>query len=313
MLDTKEPTLPAVNIAKVVELRKRMQELLVIFKGRQLIGQDFTEFVHDLHTLIPSSLYSTLLRSVQHLAGVVLTDVEFGELAWRLAGNVHHLRKSVVVPPWSQQLFTEWCPVQITNISKCRVRVSAAKHYSSTISKKYAQVDLLFLAGLPAGKTITKLFSEAFLFHPSIKKIFGFSKYDRAAFNRYYVGEGNFPMRDLAQLVKLRFFALVEPSLSDKGEPDFVQLKSNGGTLRWNKALHKRRSRIEFKCPMQYDERAVPCYDCKIGYDKCASGCHSRTYSLAPCRSCGRAEAKFDSIVHAELCVDCYVHRHYER
>lgn len=303
------PKLPTLTLQKIQLMQEKLACSVVQgYEGKRLVGDDFRDFVDVIHTEMPKVPYSTLFNSIQHLAGQPITQEVNKELTWRLAGNQHHLRKGTIVPPYTRQLFPEWVAVQVWDVErKLGWKYLGDKKEGNKVEKHEVEMDLFVLAGTPAGKLL-KFSRPANVFRRrETKSMLGFTPYDKRLWNRYFVGDNNYPMHDVRQIVKLRFFVYLDPIASKAGEAafKFENVKCSGTMRKWNRMIMKRRERQNFQCPRGYELSAVPCHQCEMGFDLCLAGCHSRTYEKRFCPGC-KTVACFVNTA-AQWCVDCVI------
>jgi phage FluMu protein Com len=299
------PTIPVVVLPQILLLKEKLSShVLQPYDGKQLVGDAFNDFVSVVHTAMPKVPYSTLFKSIQHLAGTLITPDIVEELAARLAGNQQYLRKGIVIPPYTRQLFPEWAAVQVWNVErKLRVGYLGDKKDNNKVYKRKVEVELRVLTGQAAGHNFKQTWPESSFFHRKTKAKLGFSSCDKRLWNRYFVGENNYPLSDIRQLVKLRFFVYMDPEKSKAGEAFYEEMDCTDAMRKWNRALMKRRERQNFQCPKGYDLSLVPCHTCEVGFDLCLAGCHSVTYIKKSCPRCKQI-ANFANH-EAEWCVDC--------
>lgn len=302
----KLPPIPPLSITKILALRQKLlDDVFLDMYGVSYTGDEFTSFVHELHTAVPSVPFSVLYQSVRHLAGVTLTDKELDELAWRLTGNLHYMKKGVVVPPWLYQRKNEWCLVQIIGAEKTVMLMSATVGSEVKVPTKCCNFDMIILAGSCSGKRVTKFYRESVLFNSKFKSVFGFSKYNRVrSRNLYGKNTKCYPLKDALEYVKLRFYAYIEQEKCKDGLT-IEQIKSTSTIQNANRQLMEKRTRTEFTCPKGYDTMTRPCYLCELGYDKCSVGCHPFTYTLGFCKTCDLPDRYFDQLRNKEVCIDC--------
>ena len=313
------PKLPVFTLTKIKLLQEKLaNNVLQHYEQKRLTGSDFKDFVHVVHTALPRVRYSVLLNSIQHLAGQLITPVVNKEVSWRLAGNLHYLLKGIVIPPYSRQLFPEWIPVQVWDIErKLGWKYLGDKKNSIKVEKQDIEMDLFVLAGTPAGCTLKFTRDTNDFRCREVKSMLGFTHYDKRLWNRYFAGDNNYPMQDIRQLVKMRFFVYLDPQVSKAGEAAYGLEKTKtkkqyepgyglncSTTMRkWNRTVMQRRERQNFQCPKGYELSVVPCHRCEVGFDYCLAGCHSKTYNKKFCPEC-KTVACFSNDT-AEWCVDC--------
>lgn len=295
------------SLSKIIQLEENLScNIMPKYIGHRLVGQSFIDFIDHVHSVMPKVVFSVLSKSLQYLAGIAITKDLASELTWRLAGNQHHLKCGMIVPPYSSQPFPEWVPVQVMDIQrKKRKRYSGDKKDGNVYMADVFDLDLFVMGGLPSGKRFVKTCTDREIYNKTTKRMFGFSHYDRRLYDRYFIKGNNYPFKDIRQLVRMRFFVLMDPAVSKVGEIVVKEMSNTGTCQKWNRELIKRRERDTFPCLMNYDPRMVPCHKCEIGYDKCSAGCHSRTYFKKYCPDCQK-ESYFEQPL-ALCCVDCLV------
>lgn len=252
--------------------------------GQTLRGEDFSEFVTQIHRLLPKGIPKDLVfDSLQYLAGTRLSERELEDLSWRLAGNLRRLRNLRPVQPWFTQAQQEWVPVQVLSGQPYR-------------TKRYGKPGMIFqlqiLAGSPCPLTIDHFWSRGFC--RLIASRIGFS-----------APWGDYPFLSEYQLVSTRLYVLVDPEKSVGGKPGFNQVKETqpGGILSWNKELLKLRARRGgFTCPQNYPA-AHRCFQCHVGMDQCPAATHEETFVRKPCRKCQRSN--WHDTADDRICVDC--------
>jgi hypothetical protein len=302
----KEVRVPSLRISRVLETRSKIsKEVMSRVLGKKLVGDDFTSFVHDIHSQLKGVAFSPVYRSLQHLAGVLITDKECDEVSWRIAGNIHHLRKGIVIPPWTRQLFKEWVPIQIMAVQRSIDYRNLSDNKAKT-QMRVCKLDTLFLAGLQAGRRVIKEYPEHVIMNSRIRVFFGFDKrYNRYGRNIYDAPKENvYPLHSVIELTKLRTYVLLDPNLPEI-EQGFVQMKGTPQTNRYNRKVIAMRTRKEFQCMMNYDVQVRPCYSCEVGYDKCAAGCHPYSYVQGTCAACQHSNRYMDPSLSLTICVNC--------
>lgn len=305
MAASADTNVPSVVLPRVLALQDKLaNHVLCPYVGKQLIGDDFVDFICTVHTAMPSVPYGTLSRSIQHLAGIEITTATVDELSWRLAGNQLYLRKGIVVPPYSRHLFAEWAAVQVHDVErKLRVGYLGDKKDNNKVLKRKVEVELFVLTGQAAGQKFKQTWPESSFFNRDTKAKLGFSSCDKRLWNRYFVGDNNYPLSDIRQLVKLRFFVYLDPEISKAGEAFYKQMSCTVSMRKWNRELMNRRERRHWPCPKGYELSTTPCHKCEMGFDLCVAGCHSTTYVKKQCPRC-KDVANFSDVA-AKWCVDC--------
>lgn len=295
---TKALSVPPYNIRRILALRNKLRyEVLLPFHGLIHEAESFHEMVQAVRQVIPGATHSALLHSMRHLAGITITAAHIRDLSWRLAGNTHHLRRDVAVVPWTSQPFAEWALMQIVSVTKTTALVAGVAN--SKIEKPAACLSLFVLAGLPAGITIERTWTQGTCFRLRTK--LGFSKFDS---EKYRSGSrrADRPLRDLLELTRLRFLGLFTPETC-AGSPNFSDVRCSASQVSWNREIMTRRRRQNFSCPMDYPIAEVPCYRCHVGYEACSAGCHPKTYDKRVCANC--KQLSFFESVDSTCCINC--------
>ena len=248
--------------------------------GGPISGQELESFVSVICNALPGDVrMEPIAGSVIHMASDPITEDAIGKLAWRLAGNLHQLRKGVPALPWTHQPNFEWVPMQCVEVLPRRTRDN----------KPAAKVKFRVLAGSACPRLVTKQWTQRFMRYlsPSI----GFSK-----------PWGDHPFADIHEFTGLRMHGLLDPELS-VGGPDFEKVKVTAGLRSYNQELINMRARSNgFECPAGYTHR---CSTCPVGYDKCPAGAHPRTYTRAHCNRCEKDSWLDPRCLNIGVCVDC--------
>lgn len=253
-------------------------------------------------SLAPSNLgsdkipYDKLADSLRYLAGRILTPELAEEAAHRIAGNLPNLRRGMRVVPWHIQRFYEWVPVQIMGVRKAR----------NGRNEMGAMLSIKILAGTPCPMTILTWWSNRKCRH--LSREFGFS----CPPGKRQLLPPKYPYSDPAQLVQMRFSALVDPTKSDR-EPVLTEIEFPPALSEWNRGVIRRRFREEgvFDCPLSLPV-TFGCHHCPMGYgleneSPCAAACHRYDYDERPCPVCGEEKALWDREIPANMCVNCHV------
>jgi hypothetical protein len=282
-----DPPVPSYNVARILQLKQRLQSRCRIFVGRLLDKHSFGEFVSQLHGGLPYKGddidEDVLIGSLQGLAGAKLTKQLLSDTAWRLAGNLDHLRNCNPVTPWGRQSRQEWVPTQI---------IGATLKWTKQ-GKYGAAFDFQFLAGSPCPLIVRKFWSSGFC--AVFGKNLGFTAPWRSL-----------PYEDPRQLVNMRFYAKVDPVLCTS-KPGFHEVKVTPGFVSWNKELMRMRYRLDpelFACPAGYPSEH-PCHSCPVGEKDCEAAVHPLTFKQRHCGRCRRDTAWFDPASSRRICVDC--------
>jgi len=267
-------------VGPILKLRDAFASELVYRFGQIAITMSDLPDLFDLtRELFPKSVRDEFLReSVKYLLGKTLSPEFCKEFAWRLAGNLPHLRRGAVVGPWMAPGAAEWVPLQIT----------AAWPAPRRHDKPHTRLGLRVLAGGPAGMYFTKHLSNGQL--SLAARHFGFSR-----------SSGQFPYREPSELVLLRFYALLDPMRTKGLEPNFKEMDCPTGCLKHNRLILNRRFRVD-PCPHRYAHR---CSQCPVGYNNCHGATHREDFAVRFCTGCGK-DAYFDPETGADVCVECW-------
>jgi len=276
------PRVRSYDIKRVMEVKRKIQADLEVQSciGGPLSGSDLGEFAMVICNTLPGDIrVEPIEDSIICIAGEDITAEVISDLAWRLAGNLHTLRKGQGITPWTNQPKYEWAPMQCVEALPRRTR----NH------KLSAKVTFRVLAGSACPELITKHWTQRFMRYVSTNV--GFSK-----------PWGDYAFKDIHEFVGLRMYGLLSPDLSIGG-PDFDKVKVTPSLHQYNRDIMKKRGRKDgFECPAKYTH---PCFNCSVGYDQCSAATHPRTYSREFCQSCKKDAWMDPRCVHAGVCVDC--------
>lgn len=235
--------LPSYDLNLVESYRQQLKDHAFFeFAGDVAAGESFDRLVYLITQAVPRLPEKAVRESIRNIAGEPLTEPLISQTCWRLAGNVQRLRRGLMVPPWHVQQDAEWVPVQVLSYTRER-----RKH------RWLSQYRLRALAGTPCPCVIVKSWADSFA---------------RVVAGRlgYSPPWGKHPLRDLSELVNLRFYALVEPDQCAPGRPGFERLVCSQSMLEWNRRLIKMRRRVDFQCPRGFEHE---CFQCHVGYRDC--------------------------------------------
>ncbi len=279
------PPVPAFPLVRVSKLRKELAEVALLrFYGCPIRGDNFQSLAATLakSLKLKGAARDALADSLRYLLGRDF-DMDVGrELAWRLAGNLERLKAGEPVPPWTAQRGLEWVPVQVTGGRKSwkkaeKGRMRFGWTYLFTV-----------LAGSPTGRDIRQWWTT-----------------DKAAVVGARLGFSRKPpyhREDMDELVGLRFCALLDPKLSDRG-PGFHHIHCPSTFEEYNREVIKKRRRIDFACPEGFPHS---CSQCFVGTRECPAAVHRETYVSKYCTGCGR-EWWFDTDPRFvnDYCIHC--------
>ena len=301
-----EPKPPVFNVPRILKVFGKLKTEMAIYQGRTLIGDEFKDFLNNVYlTLGFKGPFQSCYESLSHLAGIRLTKDICREVTWRLAGNLDVLKAGNAVMPWGAQTELEWVPVQILSVYPGTRTKNLVK--GETRNTPGAQLNMIVLGGSPAGKVITRFYPSTYLLSGRVKVNFGFEKYDKAIFRRDTSPRKSYPLRDLLEYTRARFYGMVDPELSQHG-PMFEKIKCGPGFLKHNRSLAQRRQRTDYVCPMAYDVQTKPCYLCEKGYsgpNSCEIACHPVDYAVQECVKCKQKDQYIDLQRSNDMCVAC--------
>jgi len=300
-----------ISVSKTLAAKDKLfEKVLSNYIGAILAGEIFGQFVLDVRDVLGDTCDKTaVLNSLRVSAGLELTAERAEEISWRLAGNLHRLRKGAPVMPWREQTVKEWVPVEVVNVVKHKRSYKASTPEQAAVAdkrgnvvKRGANITLLFQGGMPAGRTETKFWSMEYC--QRVRSALGFDKFNRVHNARRFSKRNSYLFLDIRELFGRRFQVLLDPAESRQGELSFSDVSSTSASLKWSRQLHLMRQRVEFTCPKGYADE-FDCFQCPIGVDQCVAACHRATFTTAACPSCER-ECYFDSDRSSEVCVDCW-------
>jgi hypothetical protein len=279
-------------VKQILERRKKFRETLQVdFLDRKCVGEDFDIFVDDMAALLPKDIpREVVYDSLRYLAGVKLALTVLDELCWRMAGNVHRLKRRRTIGPWNKQQIEEWVPAQVITARRAR----------SPRGKPGWSFGLQVMGGTPTGRVIQQFWPGRFC--GLMSKHFGFSRWapsERSAQlpTRLY--------KHPTEFVTLRLLILVVPELS-RAEPGFEKVEMVPAIKKWNHEQMDHRDRLKkgFFCPKKLPH-TFKCFQCPVGYRTCRAGTHRADYVIAHCHVCGTERAPYDDELNAEMCINC--------
>lgn len=248
---------PRYNLARVFTLRDLLaNDVLTDFCGFAPSGEHFEELVDRITKTLGRVTRRVVWDSVRDVAGQLLLDDDIYRMSWRLAGNLTLLRSGTAVPPWHVQQQSEWVPVQI-------IAYAPSTSSRGAIGGDFA---LRVLAGTSCPIRIIRFFSGGFA--RVLATRLGYSTKRR----------GRYKLGSISELVGLRMWIGVEPHLCKPGKPDFEQVGCSAGLRNWNLSVIKKRFRIGWQCPHDYDHY---CYQCHVGYLDCPAATHRETMDVS--------------------------------
>lgn len=266
------------------------------FLGHKLVAGTYQAFVDRLHENLPHPvLRNTVHESVKGLLKKELTPELLQNVTWRLAGNLDQLFHQQAVPEWNGQKAFEWVPAQV-----CEVQ----------LTRRFGKlVNLLTFQSL--GGTVVPL---KIVQTWSIKKTnylavyrnqsglgFGFG---RSRINSRGEQQNSGLYRNLSQFYGMRCFLLIDPARSQT-EPIAVEIGHSGASMAYNRQLIQGRDRSQTPC-LKGLPKALECFACPYGVDRCVLATHTATYRKGTCPRCSQL-GFFDplEIEHPDLCLTC--------
>lgn len=275
--------LPVYSIPKILQLRDKLAEALVPRYSSVTLAdsEDIELVIQDLRELLPERVSEMAIRnSVYRLLGGSYDDQWWRGFAWLLAGNLSSLYAGRAVAPWRAPGVQEWVPMQITSVAQAPSHKGESQY----------QFNFRVLAGTPSGLLFQKRFSGAWL--ARLSRFVGFTKRN-----------GPRPYRSPYQYANLRWFGLLDPTLSRGDQPNFFEVRCAGSAEEHNtRVLGWRNRRGSFVCPRNFTH---DCHQCPIGYLSCKAGTHREDYLWRACHGCSEM-AWFDPEVSTEVCIDCW-------
>lgn len=267
-------------IEQIYTLRAKLCFNLSKYCGIDLQGLALTDFIRDLRASLPAGMPE---NAVKHTAATLskrtLDYPTLYEFSWRLAGNVSRLKDGETILPWDAQPALELMPVQVLEYHKDRFTNGAPA----------AKYTLRILAGRACPMIITKRWT------------FDFIRFFARSTLGFTPNWGQFPFRDAAELVRLRFVAEIDPEFCREKYPGFDKMRCPQSCLKWNKKIFKARAHLDPPCPQNF---VHPCCACPIGYDQCIAGVHRGTYEWKVCTKCNE-ENYHDPASSAGICIEC--------
>lgn len=282
--DKKLPVIPALGIARVLQLRDKIADDLELlgFIDEMMSPDDIEDFVRRVNDLVPTAKPEAVLASSTYLATAPLTAASLKQYAWRLAANVSLLEEGKAVTPWVTQAAPEWMAMQFVD---CLIKRNRRQEL-------VADYTLRVLSGTAAGMLI----------HATLnRKICGGLAKELGFGNKYKQRPNSVKhFKEFSEFVGLRIVGLFEPELC-LTTPKFWHMACPSGCKNYNRKLLKKRARLGFKCPKGYTH---PCSLCHIGYDQCSAATHPRSYVMRMCDKC-KEDNWFDEKQNPDMCISC--------
>lgn len=285
--DDTPPPLPGISLSQVFAVRDAIVDGGFNFFGVNLRESGPVALAAYIQSHL-GKLYplTALIDTVASVATADFLREDLFKLAWRVAGNMRSLRRGRAVLPWTLQRAVEWVPVEIIRV------MPGLNKYNRRVADCLLQVQ----AGTPCPLRFTKRLSQA---HYSFwAREFGYTS---------SFAKPPMPFNHQSELVGLRFYALLEPALSNYDVPGFKRVRVTAGQIQGNRELIRVRCRVE-PCPNEYEHS---CHKCSLGRNACPYATHPLTYQYAACSVCEEAEAPFDTTMSTTMCVLCDTHRRY--
>ncbi len=261
------PSVPVYSLATIGKVRKHISDAILFpLYGCHLEGDAFEYAVGKVaqYLKVEDRALEALRKTMSVLAGKELSLESAQLLGWRIAGNIEKIRGGDPAMPWIVQRGPEWVPMQITG----------GRRFWQKRQKGPAKFGWTYLcsvlAGSPTGTDIRQWWSTEKVM--VVASCLGFSR--KPPYHR----------EDMAELVGLRFYGLLEPKLSDRA-PGFFHIHCPTSFSQYNRGVLKLRRRIDFVCPSGFDH---PCHRCFVGAKECPAATHRETYIARPCPGCKR-------------------------
>lgn len=293
------PPVPRVSVDRVLGLKRKIQRNPAII---ELLDEILTvDRLKDLHTVILAVLpgldsvavWQTLLVHIKE----PLSEQLLAMLAWRIAGNGHHLAAGDVVLPWSRLAADEWMAFQVIGADPVMLKKKSASGQWSSKAQPHVRLKLKCLVGRFCPGEFHHVWSLPFAKFLAYR--LGFDKpWNRAKYH----------LVDVRQLFGLRFWGMAEAARSGD-HPRYQHVEIPGAMRTSNRKLLKSRARDgsdSFQCPKNLPT-SVGCHVCPAGIDECPVATHRETYLFGPCNACHRRDAVFAGSYLNPCCVDCQV------
>ena len=273
----------SVSVQRVIHNRNNLYSCkLLHMVGVQLDQKLVDEFTSDI-CLFLSLPMSAVRQSLRHFMGKQITEADARSLAWRIAGNLHRLRKDRPLPPWVIDE-TEWCAVQIQAVRPDRRKRGAGVEPGHRCL-------LTIIDGAASGKRAT-----VFLSH----------KFQRAVALRFgFKGHRDPSMRlvDGMEFYNMRFMGILREN-SDLSV-SVVKVAVPPSMLKYNRGIISKRARKGFTCPRRFSHA---CRACPIGETECEAAVRPATCEKGACVKCGKAYWKdTDPFLTDPRCHTCAV------
>lgn len=301
------------SLSAVEEWRRALlDDVCPQFWGAEVRGEVFFDLTSACSTALGlkrPAARAAVADSLRPLAGGVLTAAAAAELSWRLAGNVHRLRKGEAVPEWCRQIDEEWSPAEVEAVSPTR-RVfrprgdDARAAADGLVHQAGFSLSLRLLAGSPAGR-VARVFWSNELCHV-YKQSFGYSRVCHARYSRAFRAHREYPFLDPREFFGMRVNVLVDPTTSQPPhQVGFRLIADTPAMVAHNRRLMVAREREDFACPRGYQVDAVPCWQCPAGRDECPAACRAVGCVAGDCPSCGGRGVWLDGGARPPVCLDC--------
>lgn len=281
------PKIKPFNLRRVFSLKKKISDALECeYLGVILNGDLLRELSISLSRALPGEIPAeVMLSSLEHLYGSRLSSSLIRTESWRLAGNIELLKNNYPVRIWSKQDFPEWVPVQIVD---CTVKRTDKR------KKLGAEFQARILAGTSCTLLTRFFWTQGFCSYFS--QSLGFSPPWR-----------ELPFKRMDEFVGLRFYCLMDGGSgsqwpSAREYPRFHHAKATPSLVKYNTDLLRRRARIGFQCPKQYEHK---CFQCYVGYDQCPLATHARTYVKGHCVKCAKRAWFEKHMLPLGICTMC--------
>jgi hypothetical protein len=262
------------SLPRIFKLRDKLFQTLKPYIGLNIAAETLKDLIADVYRILPNYVsHDAVFETCRNLAGAVLSKKLAAEFAWRLAGNIDLLLRSIPVIPWTRQMRDEWMPVQVLSVDP---------------AVRWNKPGYSFKCRALAGSFAPGIF-EQFMSRTScsvISSIVGFSR--------------NMPHTNPVYFTGLRFWAFVEAAKSSEG-PQFQQIDCATAMKAHNKKLIAIRTRAAV-CPQNFEHA---CEHCPIGYDTCIASVFAKGLELRACTNCNK-EAYFDTTRSEEYCFGCW-------
>lgn len=274
---------------RVLSDRNRLRDTLVTeMLDEKLDLECLAQLIDTTRRVLGKGILASVVEtSVSSSVGDILSRDVIYEIAWRLAGNRYRLLRRRPATPWTRQRHPEWVPAQVVSAKRQR-------NYGKTGHEFVFRI----IAGTAAGWCSRVFWGDRFV--QRLSRLIGFKPLPRGKARK----PATLLFRHPVEIVNLRMLVLLDPELSQDGDPGFRFAKEGGALNRFNVMRLNFRERNGFECARGYAKN-VSCYKCSAGIESCAAAVRPRDMVMRHCASC-KQEAISDLDVSLSLCINCF-------